>query len=204
MQAFIENPWTIAVLAPIIVAIVIYIFRLEARAKGLDSIENRQEAKQVQKVVINNHLPKQDLEGRAINQKETTSAEVNVLKQDTRVLFIDDLDLKKKIKNLKDAGWAKVSQLKDAPNIDISEIREADIIFIDYKGIGEIESGEQGLSILTALKNRYADSKYMVLYSAHDVPVDAFNRGANAYLSKNSTIYELEQKIIEGRSKIKK
>ncbi len=210
MLAFLENPWVIGISTPIIAALVIYFLGIESKKKESDkssiksNLTNNNHTNQTQNLIVKNYFGQKSDELRASNLHEVSSSQVNLLKQETKVLFIDDLDLKKKIKNLKEAGWVRVSQLKDAPNIDVQEIRDADVIFVDYKGIGETGSGEQGLSILSALKRRYTNEKYLILYSAHDVPVDAFNRGANSYLSKNSTIYELEQKILEGINEIKR
>ena len=128
--------------------------------------------------------------------------EIAFYKDNSRILFIDDLDLKSKIKNLMSAGWKNVMQIQTADNLDQKDIREAHIIFVDYKGIGP--SKEQGLAVIQALRERYKTSKWLILYSAHEVPLNAFNRGADSYLAKNSSVYELEQKIIEGLGKITK
>lgn len=166
------------------------------------TINSTQSNTQTQNVVVNNIFPGDAKTISDSLKDQASSNEVNHLKQETQILFIDDLDLKRKIKNLQDAGWQRVSQIKDVPNIDAQQIRDASIIFVDYKGIGEIKTSEQGLSILSALRNRYGDTKHLILYSAHPVPLDAFKRGAGDYLSKNTTIYELEQKILEGVTKI--
>lgn len=198
----VSNPWVIGIGSTVIAGAIIYILGFE---KNEDKTTvTKQLNRQVQNVVVNNHIGKGYPDISGSKYQGAVPSQINAAKEDTRILFIDDLDLKKKIKNLKDAGWCRVSQIKDAPNIDIQEIREADIIFVDYKGIGEFDSEEQGLSVLKALKQRYRDSKYLILYSAHKVPVDAFNRGADNYLQKNSSIYELEQKILEGIAKIGK
>lgn len=147
--------------------------------------------------IKNTNLSSSDMEN------TTGTAKVGFLKDSARILFIDDLDLESKIINLISAGWKNVIQINEASNIDRTEIREADIIFVDYKGIVK-DSEEQGLAVLSALKGRYGNSKWLILYSAHEVPINAFNKGANSYLAKNSSVYELEQKIIEGLVKLNK
>lgn len=210
-ENFLSNNWIEGIGIALISAAILGLIKLFRKYFRQDKklqpkIENKlvqnQSNKQSQNIVINNHIKESD--DKKPSHREIPPATVNFYKQSTRILFIDDLDLKKKIKNLKNAGWQRIAQIKTAPNIDIDEIQNADIIFVDYKGIGELETEEQGLSILSALKKRYQDSKYLILYSAHDVPIQTFSRGAHDYLSKNSKIYELEQKILEGIAKIQK
>ncbi len=124
-------------------------------------------------------------------------------KETAKILFIDDTSQKDKIKNLKKAGWKHIEQISDVHNIDSLEIRESEIIFVDFKGIGEKES-EQGLGVLSALKVRYDETKWLILFTAYEVPITAFQKGANDYLAKNSSKYETEQKIIKGLQHLRK
>lgn len=194
LKELVMDPWVTGIGTAVIAAVIIGLFTKKEKGIALESNSNSENH---QEVTVNNYLS-QDVGPSAQKQNGLHSNQIDVLKQDTYVLFIDDLDLKKKIKNLSDAGWKRVSQIYYAPNIDSQKIRDANIIFVDYKGIGEIGSKEQGLAVLSALRKRYGDKKYLILYTAHDVPIEAFTSGAHNTLSKNSTIYELEQKIIEG------
>lgn len=201
-----SNPWTISIFGGATATIIGTYFFIFKNNKESISIENynpqsqTNNNRQTQSVTVNNLLTTPIV----LPVKEIASSEVILLKQDLRILFIDNLDLKKKIENLKDAGWINVSQINDAPNVDIQQIREADIIFVDYKGIGKIHSTEEGLGVLSALRQRYGEDKYLILYTAHNLPVEAFTRKADNYVDKNSKIFELEHKIIEGAKKIRK
>ena len=118
-------------------------------------------------------------------------------KKTAKILFIDNESLRDKLRGLNNAGWENVKQIREMENVDLSEIREADVVFIDYKGIGGNER-DQGLAVVSALKARYGDAKWLILFTAYNVPVTAFDKGANDYLAKNSGVYETEQKIIKG------
>jgi len=145
-------------------------------------------------------------EGVQITNSESSS-QTDILHADTtrivgfkktaKILFIDNESLRDKLRGLNNAGWENVKQIREMENVDLSEIREADVVFIDYKGIGGNER-DQGLAVVSALKARYGDAKWLILFTAYNVPVTAFDKGANDYLAKNSGVYETEQKIIKG------
>lgn len=161
--------------------------------------KNIQNNNQTQNISINNILSDK---GRDIlvpdSQKKVT--DVAVLKTKTKILFIDDVNFKN-IANLKNSGW-NVSRIKDVTNLDDENVRTADIIFIDFKGVGRRVSDEQGIGLVKALKSRYGDKKWLIFYSAHDVSLDVFDIGADDFLTKNSQVYEMEQKIIHGATHI--
>jgi len=128
--------------------------------------------------------------------------DVNYYKEYAKILFIDDLDWSDKIKNLKEEGWKNVLQITDTQNLDRIEIREANIIFVDYKGVGK-DLKDEGVDVIVALKKRYKDNKWIILYSAENVPISAtLDKRADSSLAKNSSIYEFEQKILEGLGKV--
>jgi hypothetical protein len=130
--------------------------------------------------------------------------EITHYKEYAKILFIDDLDWTDKIKNLQDAGWKNVSQITNPQNLDRIEIREANIIFVDYKGVGK-NLKDEGVDVIYALKKRYGDNKWIILYSAQpSVPISATSdKKPDASLAKNSSAYEFEQKILEGLGRIK-
>jgi len=194
-----QNPWIITIVGGVVVTIITAFFINKNKENvNKNNQSNNQSNNQNTVVTTNINFDKKEI--KELSNVSGTE-KVGLFKDSSRILFIDDLDLTNKIKNIESAGWKNVIQIREADNIDQKEIREADIIFVDYKGIGP--SKEQGLAVIRALKNRYKDSKWLILYSAHEVPLNAFNIGADSYLAKNSSVYELEQKIIEGLEKIK-
>jgi len=195
-----NNIWVITIIGGAAAALIAGFFLKEKGSRVDVKNDNTQTNNQNTVVTTNVHIAGQKAEA---VEGAVDRSKVIFFKESAKILFIDDLDLKDKIKNLENAGWKNVIQLEDAHNIDRKEIRESDIIFVDYKGIG-MTSEKQGLGVLTALRESYKDSKWLILYTAHELPVDAFNIGANSVLGKNSSVYELEQKIIEGLGKIQK
>src|SRR3989344_1680888 len=107
------------------------------------------------------------------------------IKRATNILFIDDEKFEY-IDRIRDAGW-NVHQLYDINNLDDEQIKKADIIFLDYKGVGRVLSpSQQGIGLLKGLKKKYSD-KPVIFYSAHA----AFSLGdefkiADDWLPKNA------------------
>lgn len=88
------------------------------------------------------------------------------LKGSCQVLFIDDESLHTLIRTLKKAGWKNIKRIGDTANLDVVEIRNADIIFVDIKGVGiELRFKNEGVGLAAALKKKYPD-KGVVIYSA--------------------------------------
>ena len=90
------------------------------------------------------------------------------IKRLARVVFVDDQDQTRAIKNLNKLGWGNVHQLAegDSSNPDSPSYRDADLIFVDYDGLGPVRHG-QGLSILNSLLQTYGGKKYYILHTAH-------------------------------------
>ncbi len=197
MEKVLENPWTITIIGGIIVAIFVYIFLKEPkRDKNKTEQLSNQSQTVTQTVIIGKKEDTNNDEG-VKNKNE----DISYLKAKTRILFIED-DVFKKIDNLKNFGW-NVSQINKVGNLDIDEIKLSNIIFVDYKGVGEL-SGNQGLGVVENLRAMYGKDKWIIFYSAHKLPLDVYNKGANSYLAKNATVYEMERKIIEGAQNIVK
>jgi len=96
---------------------------------------------------------------------ETPSATID-LKGTCQILFIDDEPLKLLISTLKKSGWKNIKRIDDTANLDLVEIRNADIIFVDIKGVGkELMFKNEGVGLAAELKKRYP-SKGVVIYSA--------------------------------------
>lgn len=197
MEKFLENPWAITIIGGIIVAIFIYVFLKDPKKEnGQKEQSFTQQQTVTQTVIIGKNEEKN-------NEKESNSKDQDIgyLKLKARILFIED-DVFKKNSNLKDFGW-KVSQINKVDNLDIDEIKNANIIFVDYKGVGE-PSGDQGLGVVQNLREMYGKNKWIIFYSAHKLPLDVYGKGADDFLAKNATVYEMERKIIKGAQKIVK
>lgn len=123
-------------------------------------------------------------------------------KNNTNILFIDDEEFPI-VKNLHiHAGW-NTKRIPDLKNLQDPQVNQAQIIFVDYEGVGNIlYPKEKGLGIVKALKETYGNRKRVVLYSGHSTfPVDAQLEAADSRIGKNSDLYEFIR-VIE--SEIKK
>lgn len=125
-------------------------------------------------------------------------------KETTNILFIDDSDMPV-VENLKGAGY-RVKKIRDIKDVDNSEVKNAQIIFVDYKGVGKnISETYEGLGLIERLIATYLKKKRVILYSAHNFPNDIvmneiFNKAHNR-IAKNADTSEFI-KMIE--SEIKK
>src|SRR5581483_1730949 len=97
--------------------------------------------------------------GRDAEKKINESEQVHYLKSILKILFIED-GVFKKLDNLKKFGW-QISQVKKVDNLFTDEIENADIIFVDYKGVGELAE-DQGVGIVRRLKESYGGSKWII------------------------------------------
>ena len=88
------------------------------------------------------------------------------LKNTCQILFIDDEPLKLLINTLKKSGWKNIKRIDDTANLDLTDIRNADIIFVDIKGVGkELMFTNEGVGLAAELKKKYP-KKGVVIYSA--------------------------------------
>ena len=132
------------------------------------------------------------------NDKKSQSAEVNKQKNTTQILFIDDEDFSV-LKMLKKAGWKNVKKKQDVCDLDDIDVRNADIIFVDIKGVGmSLGFKNQGAGLAAAIKQRYPN-KGVVIYSGtheHDI-FDLDLDKVDAKLPKNAEpvqfMYLIEQ-----------
>src|SRR5688572_26689381 len=106
------------------------------------------------------------------------------------ILFVDDEDFPI-VENLKKAGWA-VSAVRDVKDLSDSKLKRADVVFVDFKGVGKVLApGEQGLGLIKAIKNQYGDSKRVILYSGYtQFSLREDTRVADNQLSKEADTYE--------------
>lgn len=91
------------------------------------------------------------------------SPTIEEIKKTTRILFIDDEDFSSRIQTLRDAGWG-VNQVRDVTDYYSEAIKQADIIFLDYQGVGTTLSTEQGIGLLKSIKTRHPE-KFLIFYS---------------------------------------
>lgn len=88
------------------------------------------------------------------------------LKNTCQILFIDDEPLKLLISTLKKSGWKNIKKIDDIANLDSTEIRNADIIFVDIKGVGkDLRFTNEGVGLAAEIKKKYP-KKGVVIYSA--------------------------------------
>lgn len=131
-------------------------------------------------------------DGNIINQQvnkvnEQCHHSVNNLKSTTQILFIDDEDFNV-TKMLKKAGWKNIKRRGDFSNLDDVDLINANIVFVDIKGVGHVGGYKnEGIGLAAAIKKKYPN-KGVVIYSgthAHDI----FNNdldSVDARLPKNA------------------
>lgn len=120
----------------------------------------------------------------------STETTVDELKRKTHVLFVDDEDFSTLLQSIRDAGWS-VNQIADVTNFNCPEIERANIIFMDYIGVGHaLTPTGQGIGLLKELKRRYPE-KYLIFYSGYAgfIPGHEFHGIADAWIAKNSDPY---------------
>lgn len=110
-----------------------------------------------------------------------------------RILFIDDHDFDVP-DILINSGWRDTKLIQDVESLDHSDIKDAHIIFVDISGVGiKLRFSDEGLGIISALKERYPPKK-VVVYSARRHG-DRFHPGlsdADARLAKNADPFQFE------------
>ena len=128
-------------------------------------------------------------------------------KDTVNILFIDDLDMPV-VENLKKAGY-RVKKVRDVKNVDDAEVKSAQIIFVDFDGVGKsISPQHQGAGLIKELKTKYTNSKYIVLYTAQsNLPADTIMRSifdaADARLRKDSDVTDFTLQIRDGLKRLK-
>lgn len=120
---------------------------------------------------------------------------INDIKTLCRVLFVDDQKFDT-VEILKKSGW-NVTRVKDIESLDSNDIVDSHIIFVDIKGVGRtMKFSDEGLGIVSAVKERYPEKK-VVVYSS--VPEgDRFHEAlkkADNLLPKNADPYQFQTTI---------
>lgn len=128
-------------------------------------------------------------------------------KGDVNILFIDDLDMPV-FESLKKSGY-KVKKVRDIKNIDEAEVKNAQIIFVDFDGVGKyISPQHQGAGLAKELKMVYGASKYIVLYTAQrtmpaGTTMNSLFNHADARMRKDSDVTDFAEQIREGLKKLR-
>lgn len=126
-------------------------------------------------------------------------------KENSQILFIDDKDVQI-VKNLKKAGWS-VELKKDISDIHASFVKRANVIFVDYRGVGKtLGENDEGFGLARALKRGYGDKKRVVIYSGEVEYKSDFMkrvRDVDDHLPKDSNTEEFIYVIEEQLGKIK-
>lgn len=121
-------------------------------------------------------------------------------RHNTHILFIDD-KTPSVVKNIQDAGWVNTAYVRDIKNIHDDEVKRAQIIFVDYRGVGRTFSKkDEGFALVRELKKEYGVSKRVILYSGEaDYTSEFMNgvRSADAHIPKDSQSEEFMSLIRE-------
>lgn len=141
----------------------------------------------------------------SFNFKDLFKKRVEFDKSNIQILFIDDeINDFPVIQNLKDAGWS-VEAVKDIKNAEDDIIKRSQIIFVDFKGVGQtLSESEQGIGLIKLLKITYRDTKRVGLYSGYN----RFSLGddidvADFRLPKNADTHEFIETIQREIKKLK-
>ncbi len=117
------------------------------------------------------------------------------IKNRSHILFIDDQEFDV-VDRIREDGWA-VDTMNDIKSLSDNNIVRANVIFVDYKGVGiNLSPKEGGLGLIKALKSAYP-KKRMILYSGHtEFSLDELqHRVADDMLPKNSEPFVYIEKI---------
>jgi hypothetical protein len=131
---------------------------------------------------------------RKIFKKKSLSLEE--IKKRTQILFIDDEPFDYVINGIRQANW-NVKQIMEVYNPDSEDLKNADIIFVDFKGVGkELTPTDEGIGLLKLLKNKYP-KKYFIFISGYAglIPGEKFFDIADGWISKNSDPYVYIERI---------
>lgn len=103
-----------------------------------------------------------------IDTNKTTKTELTIeeIKSRIKVLFVDDKEFPI-VDHLKSIGYVGTDYMPDIDDIDDTRVRYAHIIFLDINGVGiRLGFKNQGMGLCGAIKDKYGNSKRVILYSA--------------------------------------
>ncbi len=128
-------------------------------------------------------------------------------KDNVNILFIDDLDMPV-VESLRKANY-KVKKVKDIKDVDDADVKNAQIIFVDFDGVGKsISPLHQGAGLVKELKSKYGTSKFVVLYTAQptmpaDTTMSSLFTIADARMRKDSDVTDFTDQIRDALKKLK-
>ncbi|HHY0626193.1 TPA: hypothetical protein ACVU5F_004264 [Vibrio parahaemolyticus] len=135
---------------------------------------------------------KEDREEKESLSTPLSDSRVREIKNNTKILFIDDDTRFKVVKILNKSGWVNSKLVKDIDSLDCHDVLESDIIFVDVQGVGvELNFKEEGLGLASALKDKYPQKK-IIIYSAEQKG-DRFHealRKVDDFLAKDVDPYQ--------------
>lgn len=107
-----------------------------------------------------------DMENSKMTKKNKEEIPIEIRRSRTNILFIDDKKFDV-VDILKNSGWQNTIWIKDVKSLNQKEILNANIIFVDIQGVGmHMRFSEEGLGLAKAIKEKYKESKKVVIYSA--------------------------------------
>ena len=111
-------------------------------------------------------------------------------KEQLQILFIDD-ETMPIVEILRKAGY-QVKKKQNISSEDDVDIRNSHVIFVDYNGVGEKLSDQQGAGVIKRIRGKYRKTKYLVLYTAQpNLPTETVTSGdldyANAKIRKSAS-----------------
>jgi DNA-binding NtrC family response regulator len=121
---------------------------------------------------------------------------IEEIKKKTQILFVDDESFDHLTVAIRDAGW-NVRQINDITNIHNEEIKNADIIFMDFKGVGvKLTPTKEGIGLMAHLRKNYP-KKHIIFYSgsAGFVPGYEVMGIANEWIQKSADPFEYLDRI---------
>lgn len=128
-------------------------------------------------------------------------------KDTVNILFIDDMEMPV-VENLKRSGY-KVKKVRDISDAEGAEVKNAQIIFVDFDGVGRrVSPQHQGAGLVKEIKSRYGASKYVVLYTAQpamptDTTMSSLFSLADERMRKDSDVTDFTDQIREGLKRLK-
>ena len=143
--------------------------------------------------------------GNRLNKRFNKKKEISLedVKKSTKILFIDDEDFSSKLSIIRNAGW-NVNQINEVNDFDSEIIKNADIIFMDYIGVGKILTPkEEGIGLLKCIKKRYPE-KFIVFFSGYAgyIPGHEVHLIADAWIDKHADNFVYIDQIEEAAIKI--
>lgn len=128
---------------------------------------------------------------------------IEEVKKTTQILFVDDEDFSSRLNTIRNAGW-NVKQVPDVTNFDSEDIKSADIIFMDFVGVGKtLTPKEQGIGLIKSIKKRHPE-KFIVFYSGYAgfIPGHEIHSIADAWIDKHADPFVYVDQIEEAALKV--